>query len=157
MLAAVRPGADVSSANRHSLKARLGSYGLAGVASYGLLNTVYYITAFFFFWTHVVKVPKGAVPAGMPSGCSRPEHSERHFVLPGCNVGSEQCSHTGLGLATAAKQCATVMSLTWAGSQVTKVGPALCLCMQIWQIRQNRHAMLSYYLTPMSPTLQSLS
>ena len=44
-----------------SLKARLRSYGFAGVAAYGLLNTVYYITAFLFFWTHVAKVPRGEI------------------------------------------------------------------------------------------------
>lgn len=44
-----------------SLAARLQSYGFAGVASYGLLNTAYYITAFIFFWTRVAKVPKGDI------------------------------------------------------------------------------------------------
>jgi len=39
----------------------LRSYGFAGVAAYGLLNTVYYITAFLFFWTHVAKVPRGEI------------------------------------------------------------------------------------------------
>ncbi|DBB02061.1 TPA: hypothetical protein ACH3X1_000636 [Trebouxia sp. C0004] len=72
-------------AKQVSLKARLRSYGFAGVAAYGLLNTVYYITAFLFFWTHVAKVPRG------------------------------------LGLAETAKRFVGVMSLTWAGSQVTKV------------------------------------
>lgn len=47
---------------RVSLKARLRGYGFAGVVSYGLLNTVYYVTAFLFFWTHVAKVPKGEQP-----------------------------------------------------------------------------------------------
>ncbi|KAL3158628.1 hypothetical protein ABBQ32_011380 [Trebouxia sp. C0010 RCD-2024] len=79
---------------QQSLTARLQSYGYAGVASYGLLNTAYYITAFLIFWTRVAKVPKG------------------------------------LGLAEAAKRFVGVMSLTWAGSQVTKVariGAALAL------------------------------
>ncbi|KAA6420523.1 MAG: hypothetical protein FRX49_09684 [Trebouxia sp. A1-2] len=53
--------------------------------AYGLLTTVYYTTAFLFFWTHVAKVPRG------------------------------------LGLAETAKRFVGVMSLTWAGSQVTKV------------------------------------
>lgn len=44
-----------------SLKARLRSYGFAGVAAYGLLTTVYYTTAFLFFWTHVAKVPRGEI------------------------------------------------------------------------------------------------
>ena len=48
-------------AQQFSLKARLKSYGFAGVAAYGLLNTVYYITAFLFFWTHVAKVPRGEI------------------------------------------------------------------------------------------------
>ncbi|KAL3135465.1 hypothetical protein ABBQ38_005950 [Trebouxia sp. C0009 RCD-2024] len=79
---------------QQSWTARLQSYGYAGVASYGLLNTAYYIAAFLFFWTRVAKVPKG------------------------------------LGLAEAAKSFVGVMSLTWAGSQVTKVariGAALAL------------------------------
>lgn len=44
---------------QQSWTARLQSYGYAGVASYGLLNTAYYIAAFLFFWTRVAKVPKG--------------------------------------------------------------------------------------------------
>ena len=55
---AARP-APGSRCEQQSLTARLQSYGYAGVASYGLLNTVYYITAFIFFWTRVAKVPKG--------------------------------------------------------------------------------------------------
>ena len=51
---------EAKKARRISLAARLRSYGFAGVAAYGLLNTVYYVTAFLFFWTHVAKVPKGS-------------------------------------------------------------------------------------------------
>ncbi|DBB15029.1 hypothetical protein WJX82_006232 [Trebouxia sp. C0006] len=80
-----RAPSKLHAAKQVSLKARLRSYGLAGVAAYGLLNTVYYITAFLFFWTHVAKVPRG------------------------------------LGLTETAKRFVGVMSLTWAGSQVTKV------------------------------------
>ncbi len=54
-------------AKQVSLKARLRSYGFAGVAAYGLLNTVYYITAFLFFWTHVAKVPRGEILLHMSS------------------------------------------------------------------------------------------
>jgi hypothetical protein len=56
-----RAPSKLHAAKQVSLKARLRSYGLAGVAAYGLLNTVYYITAFLFFWTHVAKVPRGKV------------------------------------------------------------------------------------------------
>lgn len=80
-----RDASRTSRAPRVSLKARLRGFGFAGVVSYGLLNTVYYVTAFLFFWTHVAKVPRG------------------------------------LGLAETAKRFVGVMSLTWAGSQVTKV------------------------------------
>lgn len=41
------------------LKERLGAYGFAGVASYGVLNTLYYVLAFLFFWTRIAKVPRG--------------------------------------------------------------------------------------------------
>ncbi len=54
-------------AQQVSLKARLRSYGFAGVAAYGLLNTMYYITAFLFFWTHVAKVPRGELLLHMSS------------------------------------------------------------------------------------------
>eukprot|EP00899_Mesostigma_viride_P004406 jgi/Mesvir1/13967/Mv12430-RA.1 len=33
--------------------------GVAGVLSYGLFNTLYYIGAFLFVWIYVVKVPRG--------------------------------------------------------------------------------------------------
>lgn len=50
-----------------SLQARLQAFGLAGIVSYGLLNTMYYITAFFLFWTRVAKVPRGVllIPCGL--------------------------------------------------------------------------------------------
>ena len=37
----------------------LRAYGLAGVLSYGLLNTLYYSVAFVVAWTTVVKAPSG--------------------------------------------------------------------------------------------------
>lgn len=59
MCVAARDESDCETLKPHSLAARLQSYGFAGVASYGLLNTAYYIIAFIFFWTRIAKVPKG--------------------------------------------------------------------------------------------------
>jgi hypothetical protein len=39
--------------------ATLRAYGLAGVLSYGLLNTLYYSVAFLVAWTTVVQAPSG--------------------------------------------------------------------------------------------------
>lgn len=38
---------------------RLEGLGLAGVVAYGILNTLYYIAAFFFVWKYVARVPRG--------------------------------------------------------------------------------------------------
>ena len=51
--------APTKATRKVSLKERLGSYGSAGIVSYGLLNTLYYVSAFLFFWTQVAKVPRG--------------------------------------------------------------------------------------------------
>lgn len=41
------------------LQAQLKRYGLAGLLAYGLLNTLYYSSAFLFVWLYVAKVPQG--------------------------------------------------------------------------------------------------
>eukprot|EP00898_Chlorokybus_atmophyticus_P005368 jgi/Chlat1/5832/Chrsp4S00493 len=46
------------------LVAQLRGLGLAGVLSYGLLNTLYYTVAFLVVWTTVVKVPRSLGLAG---------------------------------------------------------------------------------------------
>ena len=154
-----------------SLTARLQSYGFAGVASYGLLNTAYYITAFMFFWTRVAKVPKGDT-RGMPTSkglsCNMPflQHTQvslsKHgditlsggytteydaFMFP------KWCAISGLGLAEAAKQFVGVMSLTWAGSQVTKVAVAAC----IWLVKWSGHRLLALLATLNCRCILSLS
>mmetsp|Transcript_7913 Transcript_7913/g.26390 ORF Transcript_7913/g.26390 Transcript_7913/m.26390 type:complete len:259 (-) Transcript_7913:68-844(-) len=47
--------------NRESarLRERINALGLAGVASYGLFNTIYYVSSFLFIWFCVVKVERG--------------------------------------------------------------------------------------------------
>lgn len=142
MFPAARDEPGCGTRQPQSLAARLQSYGFAGVASYGLLNTAYYIIAFIFFWTRIAKVPKGntqgmstgnALSCNMPLANSRvslSKHARASFRTHAfmCKLECiqlvdilEWCQNSGLGLAEAAKQFVGVMTLTWAGSQVTKV------------------------------------
>lgn len=46
-------------ANKEGIMLKLRKYGVAGVLSYGLLNTVYYLGMFLFAWFYVSPVPGG--------------------------------------------------------------------------------------------------
>lgn len=75
MFSAARDEPSCGTRQPQSLAARLQSYGFAGVASYGLLNTAYYIIAFIFFWTRIAKVPKGntqGMSMGKALSCNMP-------------------------------------------------------------------------------------
>ncbi len=64
--AAAPAGAALGAPPRPNLQARLAAAGLAGVASYGLLNTLYYTVAFLLVWATVGKPPgagRGAAAA----------------------------------------------------------------------------------------------
>ncbi|KAG0499678.1 hypothetical protein HPP92_004369 [Vanilla planifolia] len=67
------------------LMQKLKRYGVAGVLSYGLLNTVYYLSAFLFVWFYFAPAPGR------------------------------------MGYAAAVKRVLKVMTMVWAGSQITKI------------------------------------
>ncbi len=46
-------------AKNKELKDKIQALGIAGVAAYGLFNTLYYTFAFLFVWLYVAKVPSG--------------------------------------------------------------------------------------------------
>ena len=62
----------VCSLGLHRVVEQLKAVGLAGVVAYGLLNTLYYTTAFGLAWVFIAAVPRGEgggrVEAGVGGG-----------------------------------------------------------------------------------------
>jgi hypothetical protein len=54
----------VANLPRSSLREKLTELGVAGILAYGLLNTLYYIIAFLFFYLCVIHPPRGALSSG---------------------------------------------------------------------------------------------
>lgn len=50
---------DIKKSSKESIMLKLRRYGVAGVLSYGLLNTVYYLGMFLFAWFYISPVPSG--------------------------------------------------------------------------------------------------
>ncbi|ONM55315.1 Transcription factor [Zea mays] len=74
---------------------KLKRYGVAGVLSYGLLNTVYYVTAFLLVWL-----------------LNSPKQLFRFYVAP---------APGRMGYGAAVERFVKLMAMVWAGSQVTKI------------------------------------
>ena len=84
-----------------SLQRRLKAYGMAGLVSYGICNTLYYTCAFIFIWCYIVQVPRG----------------EGHLSTMAADACLYDCSLTGTAV-----QCTTSIWLVYAINQAERSG-----------------------------------
>lgn len=123
------PSPSGSDEKKRSLQDRLKEYGIAGVVSYGIFNTLYYTITFTFIWLCVAQARQKNLFHLLEGYIQCTSHPTQKIsnsqILNKKNLAYVIRTNTqvprGLGLGEAARKFIEVMAITWAGSQVTKL------------------------------------